>query len=662
MGEGDSRGRESLRYVFQLDELDRSKGAEVGSKAAGLGDMMKVGLPVPLGFAITGKAFIRFLDFNKIKSKVMDILSNVNIDDSASLRSASDDITNLIMKSRLPDFVRSEIWDAYEELSVGKEIRNLGGAALDMIKAGRGQVFVAVRSSVVDKQLASADFTGQFFSTLSVQGKDQLQEAIKKCYASLFSTIMIPKMKSKLNDSKQIPSLAIVVQKMVDADKSGFLFTSNPFRNSQHGGAENQNDQVMVEATWGYGDALVSGLVIPDEYLIDKNSGQALGKKIGKKKWIRRMNPISGLVVTENTDRSKVAAEILNEHELAALFKLGNQVEAHWNTPQDIEWASSKGRLFIVQSRPIVKMIMKPDAGHDQEHTGQALLSGIGASPGSAIADVKVISSQDEVSHVDNNIEGNILVTKMTSPSMVPLLRRAAAVITNDGGKVCHAAVVSRELGIPCIVGTDMATTVLNDGQKISVNANNGKVFDYVEPVTDDNQTIEANPTATSEQASTQASSNTEEGAGAADSTQPSLPSMTSGSDKITATEIKVNLSFPHSIENSNDIVSRVDGAGLVRAEHMLTESGRHPEYVARTNPNELVDSVARGLGKVAKAFYPKPVWYRNSGSLRAGMRAWMAIKRPIPCLDGGACAGALKIPRYSSASFLPSSGCRRKG
>jgi pyruvate,water dikinase len=638
MAEGDSTGQAysgskipDSEYVVRLDEIDASRDLLVGGKATGLGFLIKSGLPVPPGFAITGKAFSRFLEFNKIKGKISDIMANADINNGDSLRDASSDITNIIMKSRVPDFVRTDIWNAYEELSVGKEIRGLTGAAMDMIRAGRGQVFVAVRSSIADKALASSGMTGQTASVLGVQGKDQLYEAIKKCYAGLFTPAMISKIKQG-DRQPVLPPLAIVIQKMVDATKSGVIFTSNPFRVEG-----SQDDQLMIEATWGYGDSLISGLVIPDEYLIDKNTGSVLGKKAGKKKWVRRLNAMSGNIVAENTDRSSMTAEVLDDNELKSLYKLGMQIEEISGSPQDIEWASEKGRLFLLQARPATSIgaanIRIEGNEADSNNRGKAILSGIGASPGTASGNVRIISSIDAGPGFADSVKpGDIIVTKMTTHAMAPMLRNASAVVTNEGGKVCHAAVLCRDLNIPCIVGTDMATNVLSEGQKVVVDATSGRLFEYSEPAPPPEPPQQPQPELqykpalpdTAQTAQVNSLHNEQENKGDPEynvserpDPAPELPTMTAHSEKITATSIKASITFPNSIGNGKDngngidIAGSSDGAGLIRAEHMLTESGKHPVYLAKNSPGELANAILTGLGRIARAFYPKPVWYR---------------------------------------------------
>ncbi len=631
-------------YVRRLTELDRDHTNLVGGKAANLGELSRNGFPVPQGFALTAKAYHRFLDSNGLRDKINGIIAAVNLDDIGNLRNASNDISNLIMGASLPDLVRNEIKEAYEELSVGREIKGVGGAALDMIKAGRGQAFVAVRSSPTSDVLSSSRFAGQLAFVLGIQGREQLYGAVKRCWAGLFSPHMIFFLKK--NGFDGMLESGVVIQKMVESDKSGIMFTINP--------SSNNPEEAVIEATLGYGDSLPLGLIIPDRYVVNKITGKFSQRKAGKKKWLRRLNPVSGEVVKENVDRSRVQSEALDEQEILRLINIAKKVEEHYGTPQDIEWVSEKGRLFLLQSRSLSRKGL-PATGEDSHYSGKAIIEGLPASSGKASGIVRVVSGPEEAGRVS---AGDVLVTGMTSQEMLPVMSRAAAVVTNDGGTTCHAAVTCRELGIPCVTATDMGTSVLAEGQRVTVNGNSGKITEAAdEPVAEQQQTsagVQASPenpqqyhgTHPGQQKSAKTDNpesgpeqyaeikqpvsqpepsisamektdvgpqhllpDTEKREQARQSFQ-SLPSMTSNSDKLTATDIMVNISSPGS-NLSSEMTSNSDGVGLLKAEHILTENGKHPYYLARINQSELVRLITEGIEKVAKAFYPKPVWYR---------------------------------------------------
>ncbi len=562
-------------FVVKLEQVDKNREG-VGGKAANLGEMVKAGLPVPPGFVITTDGYEKFLGYNKLRERIESLLSEIDVDDVENLKQKSAEIRNLILKGEMPSFIEKPIKDAYDELSVGKEVKELGGAALDLIKAGRTHCFVAVRSSATAEDLASASFAGQLETILSVQGNRELMDAVKKCWASLFTARVIFYRKNKGFD--EFPEMGIVVQKMVDAEKAGVIFTANPMTND--------TSQIVIEAVWGYGEAIVSGLVIPDEYVINKEDGSLLEKKIGRKLWMKRYDPVYGLK-KDSVERERIDAQVLENGEIEKLWEFARKVEGHYGTPQDIEWCEEKNRIFLVQTRPVTTL-KKPAEREEVPEApapkpqGPVLLKGLGASPGVASGPVKIINDLDEMGKIE---QGDILVTKMTSPAMVPMMKKAGAIVTDNGGSTCHASIVSRELGIPCIVGTETATTELQEEQRVTVDATNGQIFEAVEAT-------ETLPIPEPTEPLTEA-------------VKEHIP----GSDKITATGIKVNLAFP---DRAEEAVAKADGVGLLRVEHMLTESRKHPVHLAKTNPEELIQLIVDGVGKIAKVFFPKPVWYRT--------------------------------------------------
>lgn len=569
-------------FIVKLEEVDKNREG-VGGKAANLGEMSKAGLPVPPGFVITTDAYEKFLSYNKLRERIESLLSDINVDDIASLKEKSADISNLILKGEMPGFIEQPVKDAYDELSIGKEVKELGGVALDLIKAGRTHCFVAVRSSATSEDLASASFAGQLETILSVQGNRELMDAVKRCWASLFTARVIFYRKNK--GFGDFPSMGVVVQKMIDAEKAGVMFTVNP--------VTNDTSQIVIEAVWGYGEAIVSGLVIPDEYLLNKDDGRLLEKRIGRKLWMKRYDPVYGLK-KDSVERDRIDAQVLGDREIEGLWELASKVDRHYGVPQDIEWCEEKGRLFLVQTRPVTTL-GRPEAPEESRPEGEVLLKGLGASPGVASGPVRIINDLNEMGKIE---QGDILVTKMTSPAMVPMMKRAAAIVTDAGGRTCHASIVSRELGIPCIVGTETATSKLREGQKVTVDAKSGQILEFTEtPKTP----LLLRPTEAGEQKGATASG--------AEPAEPEPEEHTPDSDKITATRIKVNLAFP---DRAEEAAGRAEGVGLLRAEHMLTESRKHPVHLARTNPEELVQAIVNGVGRIAKAFFPKPVWYRT--------------------------------------------------
>jgi len=542
-------------WVLKFEEITKEN-KKVGGKGANLGELVQIGIPVPPGFVVTTDSYQRFLDYNNLQPQIDEILARTNLEDPKSLKEASEEIEKLITASPIPEEVSKAILDAYEELSVGHEIKKVGGIALDFIKAGREDVWVAVRSSATAEDLATASFAGQMRTLLNIKGGKRLLEAIKLCWASLFTPRAI--FYRKQQGIEVMPSMGVIVQKMVNSEKSGVIFTVDP--------TTNDPEKIVIEASWGLGESVVSGLVRPDEYIVDKRTGKLLEKKIAKKQTMRVRGP-GGETVQKPVPEELKEKQVLAEPEIQRLWELSVKVENHYGKPQDIEWCEERGKIYLVQTRPVTTLGKQVEL--QPEVQGEVLLEGLPASPGVAKGPVKLILDLTDLSKMG---KGDILVARMTNPDFVPYMRIASAIVTDEGGRTSHAAIVSRELGIPCIVGTGKATQVLKDNQIITVDATRGKV--YAGEVGIREERIEI---------------------------PQELPE--------TATSIKVNLAFPEAAEK---VCKVADGVGLLRAEHMLTMAGKHPVYFAKTDPEGLTKTIYEGIKQIAKAFYPKPVWYRT--------------------------------------------------
>lgn len=550
-------------FTVNLNDVTRQN-KKVGGKGANLGEMVQAGLPIPPGFVLTTDSYKKFIEKNNLNDRINKIIHNVNPEEPRSLENASQEIATLILNGKISEDIKKAVKDSYDELSVGKEIKEIGGKAMDMVKTGR-DCFVAVRSSATAEDLAEASFAGQMSTFLNVRGLSSLLNAIKKCWASLYTPRAIFYRHNK--NITETPLIGVIIQKMVNAEKAGVVFTVEP--------STNDPDKVVVEAAWGLGESVVSGRVTPDVYTVDKNTRE-IRKKISKKKTYRTRNKATGKTVEKKVPEEKTEAQVLSDDEIMKLFELSIQDERHYGKPQDIEWCSERGKLYLVQTRPVTTLGKKAETPKE-EVSGDVVLKGMGASPGLAKGTAKVVHERSDLSKIQ---KGDVLVATMTNPDFVQYMRKASAIITNEGGHTSHAAIVSRELGIPCIVGTDNATEVLQDNQEITVDATSGKVYSGAGgPV--------------SRPGAEQAAPSPAEGAPVGE----------------TATEIKVNIAFP---ETAEKVADKAEGVGLLRAEHMLTESGKHPVYLARENPEELVRIITEGVGKIAKAFYPKPVWYRT--------------------------------------------------
>lgn len=521
---------------------------DVGGKCFNLIKLMKGGFPVPEAFFITSDAYQAFIEENQLKGRIMDIIKKINFDDINSLKSASEEIGKLIVEARMPPKLRSEIIDYYKRL--------YGAPAIDIsIARPLDMPFVAVRSSGIMEDIEKASSAGQYETFLNVKGEESLIRAVQKCWASLY-TARVMYYRNK-NNQPQDTSLGVAIQRMVNSEGSGVAFTIDP-TNPKEG-----SNHIVIEACWGLGETLVQGMVEPDRYIVDKTTGDILEKIIGNKKIEMVRDPMYGVTVKKDVYQDKIKTQVLTDYQIVALAAYCKKIEQYYNFPEDIEWALERGKLYIIQARAVTTLEEKKT----EAVVGTPILEGYGASPGVASGTVRIVK---DLSEIDRIQKGDILVTEMTSPDYVPAMEKSAAIVTNAGGTTCHAAIVSRELSIPCIVGTQKATEVLKEGMMITVDASHGKV--YAGEIKIQEKKAEA-------------------------------------SQIKTKVQVKVNLAFPDSAEKAKN----ADGVGLLRLEHMLTKAGMHPiEYVRQGRGNELTNMIFDGVSKVAQAFFPKPVWVRS--------------------------------------------------
>lgn len=571
-------------FVVFFEEIGKVKD-RVGGKAANLGEMVSLGMPVPPGFVVTTDAYEAFVKENGLKEKIDSALSGLEGENTDGIRKASSEIQNLVLNAKVPEDVEKAIKEAYEELSVGREVKKISGAALDLVKAVGRETWVAVRSSATAEDLATASFAGQMRTILNIKGIPQLTLSIKKCWASLYTARAIF---YRLHHGIEKTSIAVVVQKMLDADRSGVMFTANP--------TTNDPSRIVVEASFGLGEAVVSGQVTPDMYVVEKDTGKVLEARVGKKLWIKKVDRAGGETARARMPEDKVNAKVLTDSQLSQLAELGRRLEEHFKKPQDIEWSEERGRLFLLQTRPVTTLGKEPAAAAPGEHKeleGEPAVTGFKASPGVAKGKVRIVKSLEDLEKIE---KGDILVAKMTNPDMVPYMKKVKAIVTEEGGATSHAAIVSRELGIPCIVGTGDAMSKLEDRQEVVVDATEGKVYVAGAPEAPE---APQEPPPVGQTVIPEAVQ-----AAAGEAVERPIPT-----ENITATKIKVNIAFP---ETADRYAGRADGVGLIRVEHMLTESRKHPVALARENPEELTGIIERGLEMIARAFHPKPVWYRT--------------------------------------------------
>ena len=537
-------------YVKKFEELSKDDIGIAGGKGANLGELTQAGIPVPPGFVVTAQAYEYFMDEAGINDKVMSILEETDINDTKALQAAAEEIKKIIVESPIPDDLVMYIREYYNELCQ---------------RVGEEDTDVAIRSSATAEDLPEASFAGQQDTFLHVSGDDEVIEFIRKCWASLFEARAIfYREENNFEHSKVY--IAVVVQKMAFADKAGVMFTVNP---------STGEEIALIEGSWGLGEAVVSGDVTPDNYQVDKRNNEIVNVTISDKK-VMYTNDEDGTSVKIEVPEDKRKERVLSDDELIQLTEMGKTVQAHYGEPMDTEWAFEKDMLFLLQARPITTLGGAEDAADDaSSDLGDVLVRGLGASPGMAAGTVKIVLDIDELDKIK---DGDIMVTTMTTPDMVPAMRRASGIVTDEGGVTCHASIISRELGIPCVVGTGDATTTLVENSGVTLDGKKGLVFDGI--------------------------SQTKEEAPVAAGTVEAAPI-------ITVTEVKANVSMPEAAEKA--AATGADGVGLLRTEHLMLTSGIHPgKFIADGNEDELIDTIADNVQIVADAFYPRPVWYRT--------------------------------------------------
>ncbi len=538
-------------YVVKFEDLNKSDIGIAGGKGANLGELTQAGIPVPPGFVVTAQAYEKFMEDSGINGQVMSILEKIDINDTKALQAAAEEIKTIINETPIPEDMIVLILEAYNQLCQ---------------RVGEDDTDVAIRSSATAEDLPEASFAGQQDTFLHVSGNDEVIDYIRKCWASLFEARAIfYREENNFEHSKVF--IAVVVQKMANADKAGVMFTVNP---------STGEEIALIEGSWGLGEAVVSGDVTPDNYQVDKKNNEIINVTISDKK-VMYTNDEDGTSVKVDVPEEKRNERVLSDSELIQLTEMGKRVQAHYGEPMDTEWAFERGSLFLLQARPITTL---GDAEVDQDSDessdlGDVLVRGLGASPGMASGKVKIVLDIDELDKIK---DGDIMVTTMTTPDMVPAMRRASGIVTDEGGVTCHASIISRELGIPCVVGTGSATTTLEENSGVTLDGKKGLVFEGISETKE-----EATPVASNVEAA----------------------------PIITVTEVKANVSMPEAAEKA--AATGADGVGLLRTEHLMLTSGIHPgKFIADGNEDELIDTIAENVQIVADAFYPKPVWYRT--------------------------------------------------
>ncbi len=540
---------QAARAIRTIGELGRGDVAFAGGKGANLGELARAGLPVPPAFVVGAPAYAAFVDETGLRARIAARLDSLDVDDAGALEMAAKEIRKLIEAEPVPVEIEAEIRRAHGRL-VGDD----------------ADAPVAVRSSATAEDTEAASFAGMNETFLNTRGSDAVLDAIRRCWSSLFGgrTIFY---RAKRGFGQADMDIAVVVQRQIAAVRAGVMFTVDP--------ATGARDRLVIEGSFGLGESVVSGRVTPDRYVLDKETLAVLAREIHPKAIAIEPDPAGGTIIRELSDEDAMRPT-LSDDDARALGQLGKRIEDHYGSPQDTEWSiDAAGDVWMLQARPVTALA---GASQPVEREGTVLVRGLGAAPGVASGPVRILAS---IAEAGKFVDGSVLVTRMTAPDWVPLMRRASAIATDSGGMTCHAAIVSRELGIPCVVGTQQATKTLRDDEVVTVDATRGLVLEGARRML-------------------------------APATAAAAPSA-AVAWAATGTSLLLNLSEPSQVEHAAGL--DVDGVGLLRAELMVIEAleGVHPRLLLeRGRGGEFTERMAAGLTTFAEGFSPRPVTYRT--------------------------------------------------
>lgn len=553
------------KNLVWFNEVGKNDVGLVGGKGANLGEMTRIDIPVPPGFIVTAPAYFYFLDVNKLRPKIKNYLESLDVSNPVNLQRSSENVKKLILRSPVPENLAKEIMAYYHKLKGHHGLKGL----LEK------DPLVAVRSSATAEDLPTASFAGQQATFLDIKGEASVVDAVRSAWASLFEARAIFYREQNHFDHLKI-GIAVPVQKMVQSETSGIMFTISPVNNDQK--------TIVIEAVWGLGELIVQGEVTPDHYEIDKASLKISLKNLAAQTKMMVKNGLSGTKICQ-VPKKLEAKQKLTDSQILKLAALGVKLEKHYNHPQDIEFAVEKNEIYIVQTRPITtiktassqKTSDQSDINIQKDLNKMTLLvEGSPASPGIKSGPVKILKSAKEIGKI---VIGDVLVAPQTNPDFVPAMKKAVAIVTDHGGRTSHAAIVSRELGIPAIVGTDNATKKLKTGQVVTVNGSTGKVYKG-------GIVLPSKPIG------------------------PISQIRNSPGTLKTATKVYVNLAEP---EKAMEVAKmNVDGIGLLRAEFIMGQIGVHPKKIIADGKQKVfINNLAENLKAFAQPFYPRPVVYR---------------------------------------------------
>lgn len=576
------------RNILWFSQINNKDVPKVGGKNASLGEMYskltRKGVAIPNGFAVTADAYDYFVTTTGVKQQIKDILKDLNTHDIHNLQTRARAVRAAIVKAEFPEDLKEDIIKAYKKLS--KEFK-------------KANVDVAVRSSATAEDLPDASFAGQQDTYLNIEGPEELLDACRRCMASLFTDRAISYRSDKGFDHFKV-KLSITVQKMVRSDlaTSGVMFsidTESGFR-----------DAVLINSIYGLGEYIVQGMVNPDEYYVHKPTlakgfrpiiSKSLGEKSKKLVYDSKSKSNVKDLPVSLKDRHVFA---LSDDEVLTLAKWAVKIEEHYKKPMDMEWAKDgkTGKLYIVQARPeTVRSQDDPNTliEYEIKHSGKVVT--VGASVGNKIGQGKAHIIRD-AKHIDKFKKGEVLVTEMTDPDWEPIMKIAGAIVTNSGGRTCHAAIISRELGIPCVVGTKNATEAIKDKQQLTVSCAEGEkgyVYDGSVPF--------------------------------------KVKKTNLKKVKKPKTKIMMNIGNPEMAMAQSFIPN--EGVGLAREEFIISNYIRiHPlallaypklkdkkakkqieklTVAYKNKPEFFIDKLAQGIARISASFYPKDIIIRLS-------------------------------------------------
>lgn len=542
-----------MKYTLWLNQIDKEDIDLVGGKSANLGEIKKLGAPVPDGFALTSEAYWDFLKANNLEEAIKDILSKIDFKNPDLVNEISFHLKNLIVSAKIPEQIVTQVKKSHHRLKVKR-------------------AYIAVRSSATVEDSVETSFAGQLESYLNLKDFKEILESIKKCWASLYEPRSLFYLKEQEIDQSKV-GVAVMIQEMIESDTSGVMFTIDPVTNNK--------TRIVIEAVLGLGNLIVKGEVTPDHYELTKRDFTIISKEIGtQSKQLILTKSHNKEIPVSNAYRN---SQKIPDEKIIELAKLGKKLEDTYLYPQDVEWAIENDKLFILQSRPVTSVFTKEVAKAKKPAIDLPILvEGTPASPGIAQGLARNIASPKDIKKMR---KGDILILPLSNQNYIPALKIASAVVTDKGGETSHAAIVSREVGIPCVVGTGAATARIRSGSVVTVNGSLGAVYEGSLPFTKIR---------------------------VLESDYGKRKSKEASDDNLkTATKVLVNLvdsSIAADVSQKN-----IDGVGLLRAEFIISELGTHPKKLIEDGKDGLfIDKLVAALKVTCASFEPRQVVYRS--------------------------------------------------